>query len=163
MNGIPTSLTEMEAATLRDLAQGERVVEVGSAYGFSTILMALVARQVTAIDPHTGLGSFAVFLANLEEYGVRRKVRNLAIPSADAWPALAEEIKVRELPLFDGAFIDGDHRYDAVVLDFKWARQLVQSDGWIACHDYGEDTCPDVIKALPVPDRLVDTLAVYAR
>jgi len=48
--------------------------------------------------------------------------------------------------------------------DVTWAQKLVRPGGVIACHDYGEDTCPGVQVALDAwrkPPRVVDTLAIY--
>ncbi len=42
--GIPTSLTEAEAAELSRLAAGQRVLEFGSLLGASTILLAQAAQ-----------------------------------------------------------------------------------------------------------------------
>src|ERR1700704_2654435 len=68
---ISTSITAAEAGRLAELADGRDVLEVGSAYGFSACVMALAgARHVTAVDPHTWLGSHDAMLSNLDACGV---------------------------------------------------------------------------------------------
>ena len=47
---ISTSLTEAESGRLLELAVGKLVLEIGSSYGYSTVLMATVARHVITVD-----------------------------------------------------------------------------------------------------------------
>lgn len=154
---ISTSLTAAESDELRRLAAGADVLEIGSAYGYSAIVMALAgARSVTAVDPHVWLDSWPEMLANVEAYGVADRVTILRAASREALPTLGAA--------FDLVWIDGDHEATAVELDVSWGRRLLRPTGTLACHDYGEDTCPGVrwaLDAWKVPPKLVDTLAVY--
>src|SRR5512146_2133892 len=51
---IHTSLTLAERDELARLAHNRSVLEIGSAYGFSTVAMALGgATSIVAVDPHT--------------------------------------------------------------------------------------------------------------
>lgn len=157
---ISTSLTELESGELARLAAGRTVLEIGSAYGYSAIVMALAGAAVTAVDPHIWLASLDAMRANLTAYGVADRV---AIVQGDA---------EYELPFlgatghtFDVIFIDGDHSPDAVTRDVRLALPLLAAGGVLACHDYGEDTCPGVAQVLDAwrrPDQVVDTLAIYA-
>lgn len=162
---ISTSLTQAETDELVRLARGvaamaidARVVEIGSAFGYSAIAMALTGACVLSIDPHDGLHSFDVFHHNLRAYGVADRVEVRVGRSQDILPTLHTRY-------YGLVFIDGDHGYEAVRYDLWMARQLVKPYGAvIACHDYGEETCPGVRMALDEwrpPDHLVDTLAVY--
>jgi predicted O-methyltransferase YrrM len=157
---IPTSITERETARLRELATGRRVLEVGSAYGYSTVVLALVAPHVTAVDPHQWLTSRPALEANLAVYGIAGRVDVLADASGAILPALADHGE-----RFDLVFIDGDHAEAAVIHDVTWARKLLAPGGVLACHDYDEVTCPGVRTALDRlmggPGELTDTLAVY--
>lgn len=156
---ISTSLTSPETDELRRLAAGADVLEIGSAYGYSSIAMALAGGRVEAVDPHTWLPSFEAMVANIAAYNVSDQVR---IHRTDSWtllPQLAEEGRT-----FDLVWIDGDHSAAAVAHDVAWARKLLRETGTLACHDYDEATCPGVREALDawrVPPRLVDTLAIY--
>lgn len=156
---ISTSLTMGEADELRRLAKDAEVLEVGSAYGFSSIVMALAGAHVTAVDPHQWLNSHAAMVANLAAYAVFSRVE---IDRRDSWTALPQMYNAGRM--FDLVWIDGDHEARTVTHDVEWARRLLRPTGTMAVHDYGEDTCPGVKQALDawkVPPRLVDTLAVY--
>jgi predicted O-methyltransferase YrrM len=178
---VLTSLTAREAVLLARLAAGRDVLEIGSAYGYSTIVMACTARRVVAVDPHRGHGAMPGSLArmreNLDAYRVADKVAVIAGDQAERWWAAEVErwaaeqfAAMLDAPAGRLVFIDGDHRAPAVRADVRYARLLLRllraDDGRIACHDYGEDTCPDVKGVLDAlfpagPELLVDTLAVY--
>jgi predicted O-methyltransferase YrrM len=155
---INTSVTLAETVELQRLAKDAAVLEIGSAYGYSTCALALVARSVTAVDPHTGHGSLYELQANLNAYGVADKVRIVAQRSQEAMPTLGHEE-------YDLVWIDGDHTADVVEHDVGWALKLLKPGGVLACHDYDEVTCPGVRQALDKlfggPGDLTDTLAVY--
>ncbi len=154
---ISTSLTEAETDELRRLAKDKDVLEVGSAFGYSAVVMALAGGRVTAVDPHTWLNSYGQMVANLSYYQVT--VGILREDSRAALPRLVEESRT-----FDLVWIDGDHAAAMVAHDVEWARKLLREDGTLACHDYDEDTCPGVREALDAwapPPRLIDTMAIY--
>lgn len=156
---IDTSLTLAETDELRRLAKDSDVLEIGSAYGYSAVAMALAGGRVDAVDPHAWLGSFDAMVANLAAYQVSGQVE---IHRSDSWtvlPRLASEGRQ-----FDLVWIDGDHEAPTVAHDVQWARKLLRPGGTLACHDYDEATCPGVRQALDawkVPSKLVDTMAVY--
>ena len=164
---ISTSVTEAATAELQRLAAavGE-VLEVGCAFGYGSIAMALAGATVTAVDPHRELGSHPVtgsqgmMTANLAAYGVTDRVTMVLEPSQVALPAL--HAAGRQFGL---VFIDADHRYEAVHHDVEWALKLLRPGGWLACHDLDEGTCPGVRAALDElfdhPTPTVDTLFVH--
>ena len=143
---ISTSLTEQEAEYLCRLAQGAKVLEVGSAFGYSTIRMAQVAREVTSVDVHWLLDSYGQFIDNIKSCMVADKVVPITGNSKEVLPRFPDSS-------FDMAFIDGDHHYDGVKFDVQQALRLVKKGGCIAIHDYGEETCPDVARVI---DELFD-------
>lgn len=157
---IDTSLTLAETAELQRLAKGADVLEIGSAYGYSTVALALVAKSVVAVDPHTGHASYGHLRANLGFYNVTDKVDVVVEFSQAALPVLFELGRS-----FDLVWVDGDHRAEAVEHDVTWALRLLRLGGALACHDYDEVTCPSVRVALDKlfggPGELTDTLAVY--
>src|SRR5882757_2247697 len=69
---ISTSITPEEAAALAGLAASAGdVLEIGSAFGYSAIVMALAGARVAAVDPHTWVpDSLAGMERNLAAYGV---------------------------------------------------------------------------------------------
>ena len=167
---ISTSVTEGETEQLKWLAAtaGE-VLEVGSAFGYSAIAMALAAPhvRVTAVDPHTQLGSHPVaggsrevMAGNLEAYGVADRVRMVVAPSQSALPTL-----VADGAQFGLVFIDADHTDEAVTHDVTWTLKLLRPGGVLACHDLDEGSCPGVRAALDrlfvAPEPTVDTLFVH--
>lgn len=154
---INTSLTHAETAVLQGLAKGKDVLEVGSAYGYSTVALGLVARSVTAVDPHTGHNSFQAMVDNLEANGLTGKVRWIVGRSQDILPTLVSAT-------FDLVFVDGNHEQPVVTHDIQWAQNLLRPGGVLALHDLDEDTCPGVRQAVDLwrqPDEVTDTLAVY--
>lgn len=156
---ISTSLTLAETEELRRLAKDADVLEIGSAFGYSSIVMALAGARVHAVDPHQWLNSREVMAANLAAYAVSNRVN---ICARDSWSVMPELIAAGVR--FDLIWIDGDHEAPTVAHDVEGARKLLRATGTLACHDYDEATCPGVKHALDAwrsPPRLVDTLAIY--
>jgi len=155
---ISTSLTESEGARLAELASGRRVLELGSANGYSAVRMAASAAGVLAVDPHAHVpGSLERMRENLSLFDPERRVSMLLAFSEDALPWLAS-VGAR----FDLIFIDADHSEKAVLHDVAHAYALLAPGAVMVCHDYGEDSCPGVKLALDAsmgaPDALTDTL-----
>lgn len=138
---MPTSITEDETKRLRELAAGcESVLEVGAAYGYSTVVLAQEAHWVVSVDPHITHNSYGTLSANINAYGLAGKVEIRKQFSRDVLPGLI----VTDLP-YDLVFIDGDHTAAGVEFDLTCAFQLVKPGGFIAVHDVLEQCCcPDV-------------------
>jgi predicted O-methyltransferase YrrM len=151
-SGITGWLSTRQGARLFDLARtidapGE-VVEIGCAFGRSTIALALGARaggggKVYAVDPHTGgiglverygplartFSSLGPFLENIVRFGVQEIVVPVTLTSmeaATAWPQRA----IRLL------FIDGWHDRDACRNDLRAWTPWVSPGGALVIHDY---------------------------
>lgn len=142
-------MTDAQARRLWDAASalrpGDRIVEIGSFQGRSTIVLASAAPEgveVIAIDPHAGNdrgpqefegfeeaaeADHAQFLANLERAGVADRVRHMRMYSAQA------------LGEFDGSvallYIDGAHRYRAALADVRRWGSRVADGGELLIHD----------------------------
>jgi predicted O-methyltransferase YrrM len=165
---ISTSIAPEEAAALARLASGAGdVLEIGSAYGYSAIVMALAGAHVTAVDPHTWIqDSLQVMEAGLAAYGVTDRVSILDAYSAPVLQTFALAIAHVPVTPFGMVFIDGDHARDAVRSDVLGALKILRPGGVLACHDYGEDCCcPGVRRALDDlypdgPDELTGSLFV---
>lgn len=143
-------------------ASGGDVLEAGSAFGYSAIVMALAGARVAAVDPHTWVpDSLAGMERNVAAYGVADRVSILAESSVSAMSAFAAEGT-----RFGLVFIDGDHSAAAVRADVAGALKILRPGGILACHDYGEDCCcPGVRQALDEafpsgPDELTGSLFV---
>lgn len=139
---IPGWLCEDEGKALAELARGKRVLEIGSYCGLSTICLARTAEHVTAVDYFDGRatpkprGTFDEFKANIERYGVADRVE-VCHPDAEI-----------PLPEYDLAFIDGNHRREAVEQDIEKALAVLKPDGLIAFHDYSRATDFDVCEVI---------------
>jgi predicted O-methyltransferase YrrM len=163
---ILTSLDPAEADELGRLAKGRQVLEIGSAHGYSAVVMALAgAERVTAVDNHNGLtwlgDTLTTMHLNLNAHGVADKVEIMQGDSGDVLPRLAEEERK-----FGLVFVDGDHNADGAERDITLALQLTEAGGVIAVHDYLEHCCcPDVLHVVNRmfaggPTRVVATMAV---
>jgi len=176
---IFTSITEAETAELRRLAPGRRVLEIGAAFGYSAIVMALAgAEEVWSVDPHVTHGSLWPMHENLRRFGVAsddadsKGTVRMCVGTSQEASALLNDHGRLAIPegYFGMVFIDGDHTHEGVLFDVAWARRLVKPFGAvIAMHDYGEVTCPGVTQAIDQlsrewrpPSYMVDTLAVYS-
>ena len=157
---ILTSVTEAETAVLRDLAaDAGEALEVGSAYGYSAIVMAKAGARVTAVDPHAGElpGSLGIMQGYLQAYQANSVLMRVGRSQ--------EILPTCPLAWFGLVFIDGDHTEATVAHDVEWAIKLLRPGGILLCHDWDEGTCPGVRAALErllgPPPELTDTLAVY--
>src|SRR5205823_810027 len=65
---IPTAITRRESDLLAELTTMRWVLEIGSAWGYSTVWMALNGAHVVAVDPHTWADTRYGFEANLRRY-----------------------------------------------------------------------------------------------
>lgn len=159
---ILSSVTDREADVLSALAKDKVVLEIGAAYGFSTVVLANApAKRVVSVDPHTGHDSLHALEANLETFSVGDRVV--------VAPFRSDEYLSSLLPgSFDMAFVDGDHTLEFVRRDILAVKRLVRPGGVMAFHDYHEQSCPGVTAALDEafpdgPDQLTDTLFIVRR
>jgi predicted O-methyltransferase YrrM len=165
---INTCVTAAERARLEELARGKKVLEVGSSYGYSTVVLANVAELVMTIDPwktepatvyepEEARAGIEDAIANYKACGVAERIALAVGRSQDMMPKM-----VARGMQFDLIWIDGDHSLEGITSDLECAKQLRAEDGVIAVHDYGEVTCPDVMTAIdsmfPGEGRVTDTL-----
>lgn len=143
-------LRDEEGTALGYLAEGKRVLEIGSYLGRSTVIMARVAKLVMAVDWHRGdefttkatpgLDTLQPYLENLERCGVRDKVISVVGDARMVAPLLAEGA-------FDFAFVDANHTLDAALHDGELALRCVRSGSIVAFHDC-EPGFPEVCEAV---------------
>jgi predicted O-methyltransferase YrrM len=164
---IDSSLTGKEIAELCKLASGKQIVEIGSAYGYACISMALAGGIVYTIDHHKHMNSETGLRQNINAYRMSQYITPLVGDSKKLLPTL-------NAGAFDLAFIDGDHSFAGVTFDAEQCWRLVREGGYLAFHDFGEDTCPEVKPAVQAflesrqrvgtgNSYLVDTLLVVQR
>lgn len=145
------SITTEEGEAIRDWVIAEkaaRTIEVGLAYGFSALYICEgllltgrpEARHVvvdafqTSPDGYAGRG-----LEILEEAGLESLIEFHDERSQIVLPRLLVEGRA-----FDLAFVDGNHRFDAVFLDLYYLGHLVKRGGIVILDDYD---LPGVAKA----------------
>ena len=111
----------------RELSEGDRIVEIGSHQGRSTVVLGLAAAsvgaRVTAIDPFVegamfgGQSTRTLFEANIAEAGLQDVVDLVPLRSQAALARWDEPIAL--------LYIDGKHDYWTVVDDLGWTPFLV--------------------------------------
>lgn len=141
--GLPGMLTYDEVDFLYRLGQVDHcegvIVEIGSWKGKSTIALARGAAAVHeepiyAIDPHQplleegyGENTEAEFIENIRKAGVAGRVVPMIMTSAEAARGWNKPVRV--------LWIDGDHRYEPVKLDFMLWEPHLADGGILAMHD----------------------------
>jgi predicted O-methyltransferase YrrM len=132
-DGLATSIRAEDAAYLHQLVLERKcaeTLETGFAYGFSAahMLGASTGRHV-ACDPFQENFQNAG-LSNLQQLGLEDRLEFHRAPSHAVLPALLAEGRS-----FDLALIDGDHRYDGILVDFYYAALLLRIGGVVVFHD----------------------------
>ena len=133
---IVSAVTEAECADLQRLAAGKTVLELGSDFGRSTVVLAQSAALVFAVDwhkgdPHAGgpHDSAAKFIHNITRYAVRDKIVAVIGESSLAIPRMADST-------FDLAFIDAFHEEKAAYDDAKMIIPKMKPGAVLVFHDY---------------------------
>lgn len=155
---------ENKLSILYDLAQqagkldGD-VLEIGSAWGRSTVLLGLTTKKkIWSIDPHTGgiayirrgeeQNSYLEFNENLKLNMLEEKVIVLRSTTLEVEMnnLIPQEIK------FSMVFIDGLHTAEGVRIDFNYAYKRLVDSGIMIFDDYFEPSLKDYGEMI---DRLV--------
>lgn len=134
---IPSAVSLREAKALQRYSKDRYCIEAGSLLGFSTVVMGRVAKQVLAIDRHTGYDklpndTYRLFLRNLDVYNVTKTV----IPVLGDFRALSRWRA-------DFAFIDLDGEHNTTLEAIQRARAPI-----VGVHDYGRQNCKGVESAV---------------
>jgi predicted O-methyltransferase YrrM len=138
-------LTDSEGEFLYNAAMNCKgrgvIVEIGSWKGKSTIWLAKGSKagsnvKIYAIDPHTGasqkrhgeVGTLTEFKKNIK----RANVEDVVVPVVKTSEKAGRDWDAKPIELL---WIDGDHEYEMVKLDFDlWSPYLIEG-GTIAFHD----------------------------
>jgi predicted O-methyltransferase YrrM len=112
-------------------------LEIGCAYGFSTLfILAALARNAagrhTAIDPweNKDFGYLGIGATKVKEVGMEASFCLLEEPSALGIPHL-----INQGLRFDVIFIDGNHRFEYVLVDFALSALVCAQGGLIVFDD----------------------------
>lgn len=138
---FPVAVSPEEGEALRDWVSREgavRTIEIGLGYGISALhiceglmLNGDPAARHVVLDPSQSTRFADCGLQVLEDAGVRHLVEHHAEFSEIALPQFLKEGRS-----FDLGFVDGNHRFDAVVLDLLYLGRLVRRGGVVALDDY---------------------------
>lgn len=111
----------------RDLG---RTLETGLGFGRSAVhLMAAHEGMHVAVDPFQADYEYGA-LANVAAAGFSGRFEFYEDDSQLVLPALAREGRT-----FDFIFIDGDHKFDGILVDFYFADRLLETGGYVFFHD----------------------------
>ena len=134
-------MSPAEGEALRNWVAREgavQTIEVGLGYGISALhicegllLNGSPAARHVVLDPSQATRFADCGLQVLEEAGVGQLVEHHAEFSEIALPQFLKEGRT-----FDLGFIDGNHRFDAVLLDLFYLGRLVRRGGIVVLDDY---------------------------
>jgi predicted O-methyltransferase YrrM len=124
-----------QGATIHDFLRSHSIkksLEIGFAYGFSTIwiLDAMQSNPHVAIDPFEKTGWHGIGLVQVKRLGFKYNFRWIEDYSIHS---LSDMIRQKER--FDFIYIDGNHKFDDVLVDFYLSDQLLNLGGYIAFDD----------------------------
>jgi len=139
-NAFDSAVSLFDGMTLHNFireTRPQRTLEIGLAYGASALFMCAAQRangnetfQHTALDPFQTRDFHAAGKANLERSGFGPNFEFHEQTSLLTLPAF-----IKEARLFDFAFIDGNHIFDDVIVDFLLVNRLLPVGGLLAFHD----------------------------
>ena len=138
---FPVAVSPAEGAALHAWVRREgaaHTIEIGLGYGISAlhICLGLIENgdgdaHHVAVDPYQSTRFSNCGLQFLADAGVAAMVEHHAAPSEIVLPRLLGEQR-----RFDLAFVDGNHRFDAVFVDLFYLGRLVRPGGIIVLDDY---------------------------
>ena len=126
--------------------KAERTMEIGCAYGFSTLYFLAAIRSNpaathTAIDPYeTNLWS-GIAVENARAVGMDKSFRLIEEKSFLAVPRM-----ISDGTQYDVIFIDGNHRFDDTLVEFTLCALACKMGGYIVLDDMG---CPPSARWFP--------------
>jgi predicted O-methyltransferase YrrM len=115
------------------------ILEIGMAYGFSTIffLAAIAKNQVghhTSVDPFQSSQWHGIGLAHAQVLARTKDSNSAFVLLEDRSDRVVADL-ARSDSLFDVIFIDGNHRFDDVIVDFYLYAPLTAIGGYIILDD----------------------------
>lgn len=135
-----TSVTPERGRFIGDLCRAENAtatIEIGMAWGLSTLFLleALAAngappRAHLVSDPFQSSRWHGAALRSIREAGAAEMIEFYEEPSEMVLPRMVTNQRV-----FDFAFIDGNHRFDAVFVDMIFVNRLLRPGGVMVLDD----------------------------
>lgn len=144
---IPRDSCELLYDVVRE-TNASRTIEVGMAYGVSTVCLADALRKVSGerahhvvIDPVQTRDWGAGGIAQVARAGLSDVVEVIELPSHVALPQLlARGERVQ------AAFIDGWHTFDHTLIDFFYIDQMLERGGIVVFDDVGYPAIHSVVR-----------------
>ncbi len=138
INPFPTATAYEIGEIFYELIQKEkleRTLEVGMAYGLSTLFICQAhydqgTGSHTAIDPNQKRLWKSIGQLNIKRAGLEDKFRLFEAKSHEILPQLLDNKEQ-----FDFAFIDGMHLFDYALVDFFYIDKMLSVGGYIAVDD----------------------------
>jgi predicted O-methyltransferase YrrM len=145
---MPTRITPEQGMCIYNLCQTvkpQKTLEIGFAYGFSNLFFLVSIKSNnggshTAMDPFEEIYWHGIGLKKTEEHNMDPFFQFIPDYDMFAIPELAEKNQK-----FDVIFMDGDHRFDYVLLDFTLCDHIISDNGYIILHD---SSMPSIKKAV---------------
>lgn len=145
-----TRISALQGQQLFELHRRERPalsVEVGLAYGFSTLCFLAAAREHggrhVAIDPYAESSWHGIGLAHARAIAAEGTFEHLAAKSSTALPQLADAG-----PRAGLIYVDGNHRFDDVLVDAILADLLLDEGGLLLLDDTWMPSVQKVLRFL---------------
>lgn len=137
-DAFPVSLSYSDGVALHQViteTKSLRTLEVGMAYGISSlfILQGLEDNgggEHIAVDPYQKGWWEEIGKLNVARAGFSSSFRCIEHPSFTVLPQLLSEGKQ-----FDFIFVDGNHRFEFILVDFFFADRLLRVGGRVMFHD----------------------------
>lgn len=135
---VRTRISIAQGAQVNQIIRQSKVsksLEIGFAYGYSTIWILDALRSRTnarhvAIDPFELTSWGGIGLYQVKRLGLTANFSWIAEPSIHSLSKL-----IQDQDKFDFIFVDGNHRFDDVLVDFYLSDQLVSPGGILAFDD----------------------------
>ena len=137
---FPVAIGAREGEALEAWVRREgasRTIEVGLGYGIAALFICTALadaghqRAHVAIDPHQSTRFAGCGVQALSEAGLADMVELVEEPSEIVLPRLLAEQRT-----FDLGFVDGNHRFDGVILDLIFLGRLVRRGGVVIVDDH---------------------------
>ncbi|HMU70187.1 MAG TPA: class I SAM-dependent methyltransferase [Chitinophagales bacterium] len=107
-----------------------KTLEIGLGYGRSaSYIMLATGKPHIAIDPFQSHYGYQA-IKNITDAGLKDNFTHIEDFSHFALPELCHKNEK-----FDFVFIDGDHKFDGILIDYYFASMLVKTGGYILFHD----------------------------
>ncbi|MBD3253178.1 radical SAM protein [Candidatus Pacearchaeota archaeon] len=119
----------------------KKTIEIGLGYGCSSayIISATKSKHLV-IDPFQKENFGNIGLQNIKKIGLDNFLKFIENKSHNALPNL-----LKQNLKFDFAFIDGDHKFDGIFIDFYYIDLMLNQKGFVLFHDYWMSSTKTVV------------------